>query len=106
MTAVLPKNSVDALGALIEHFHEVIDQLQGPEFTSHQFILFLARNYQRPYVQAPHYYRENGTPFQTLHGQLSAGLHKFRDRLVRLGDVESVNNFSQQVKCTAWRKRY
>ena len=97
--------SNEALGILVEEFPEVIRQMPGPEFTSHQFILSLARTHQRLYVEALHRYRENGTPFQTLHGQLSAGLTEFRDLVEHLGEVQSVDIFGQPGKCASWRKR-
>lgn len=105
MTENVSENSSDALGALVEHFPEVIGQMQATEFTSHQFILALARSHQRLYVEALHAYLENETPFQTLHGRLSASLNRFKDLVDRLGDVESVDIFGQPGKCAAWRKR-
>ncbi len=102
----LSQDSEDALGALVEQFPEVIGQMPGPEFSSHQFILSLARNHQGLYVEALHRYREHGTPFRTLHGLLSAKLNEFADRLERLNDIESLDIFGQPGRCAAWRKRF
>lgn len=97
-------SSVDALGALVEHYPEVIGRMPGSEFSSHQFILALARLHQRLYVEALHAYREKEAPFQALHGQLSSALHQFKDLVDRLEDVESVDIFGQPGRCAAWRK--
>lgn len=101
----MPEEPANALDALIECFPEAIARMPGPEFTSHQFILALARDYQRLYVEALYAYRENEAPFQTLHGRLSAGLNRFKDLVDRREDVESVDIFGQPGRCASWQKR-
>ncbi len=97
--------SGEALGKLVEEFPEAIRQMPGLEFTSHQFILHVARVHQRLYVEALHRYVDKDEPFKTLHSLISRELTKPQYDLERLGDVESEDIFRRPGSCAAWKKR-
>lgn len=50
--------------------------LMRDNFTSHEFILLLARRNQSHYIEALHEYRLDTDPFQVVHGILSKHLHE------------------------------
>jgi len=97
------------LDALVDDYPKVIASMPAT-FTSHQFILELARRFQRPYVEALYEYRctknrVNPAPFQVLHGLLAKKL-RAHDALVELvrDDEPSTDIFGQSNQCALWRK--
>lgn len=79
-------------------------------FTSHEFILRLAQQNQRLYVEALYSYRESlhrgeFTPFRVVHGILSQHLTSLPDIVVYLGEVLSVDIFGHSNNCAQWRRR-
>ncbi|HDD62720.1 MAG TPA: hypothetical protein ENF22_09370 [Chloroflexi bacterium] len=79
------------------------------EFTSHEFILNLARENQTEYVNALFAYRNvsregKPTPFMFVHGELSRGLRKYPELVEKIADVSSVDIFGQPNGCSLWRK--
>ena len=76
-----------------------------PVFTSHQFIVELARQNQRLYVEALYSYRAWGEPFKIVHGQLTKHLNQLTHlvRVVRTG-LPSRNIFGQMGACAQWEK--
>jgi len=96
-----PKEFQDLTGL----FPEVISQMPGDTFTSHEFILELGNRYQKQYVQALCRYSENEAPFQTLHARISATLGEFPELLERLDSVKSEDIFRRPGRCAAWRKK-
>jgi hypothetical protein len=76
------------------------------KFTSHQFILELARQHQALYVEALYEYRPND-PFKVVHRVLSQHFNSIPDQVTRDGDAtaaESFDIFTQQQGCARWRK--
>ncbi|MFC2000891.1 tyrosine-type recombinase/integrase [Chloroflexota bacterium] len=64
---------------LYAHYPQVIQEMET-EFTSHKFILKLAKHYQTEYIEALHHYRNNPTsehptPFKIVHGFIAKRLH-------------------------------
>ena len=85
--------------ALENVYQQVMDELPD-EFTSHKFILALARRHQRLYIDALYTYRTTlspaGSPFQVVHGQLAERLRKFADYV---DHVSSTDIFGTSERC-------
>lgn len=93
---------------LYAHYPDIIRQMPDT-FTSHEFILRLAQQYQRLYVEALYSYRDSlhrgqPTPFRVVHGILSKRLRDHPDLVSYLGEVSSVDIFGQSNDCAQWRK--
>lgn len=91
-------------GELVAKYPEIIAQMP-PRFTSHQFILELARQNQRLYVEALHQYRDGDEPFTIVHSILAKHLKGYAG-LVRLVKEEqpSKNIFGRDTGCALWEK--
>jgi hypothetical protein len=89
--------------ALYGRYDAVIAQMPAV-FTSHQFILRLAHQNQRLYIDALDAYRHKPAPFMIVHGVLAAHLGAL-PRLEQLPDVASRDIFGQSGTCACWRKR-
>ena len=96
--------------ALDAHYPSIIAQM--PEtFTSHQFILQLARQHQRLYVEALYAYRDvthrgAAAPFMAVHNILATHLIKHPDLIELLRhNVSSTNIFGESSECTQWKRR-
>ena len=94
--------------AIFGHYPELI--LGMPNiFTSHQFILNLARQHQALYIEALYAYRDipnpqHSTPFKTVHGILAKQLNAFSQLAAHIGEVESIDIFTQENRCAQWQK--
>ena len=96
--------------ALLDHYPAVIAQMPAT-FTSHQFILKLAHDYQGLYVEALGAYcnasrqDEQPAPFWKVHSILAKKLYNFPDivELVRR-DAPSPNIFGALSSCAEWRR--
>lgn len=80
------------------------------EFTSHEFILELARLHQVPYIEALYAYRHSlregkPVPFMIVHGILAQQLANY-PRLIKQvkKDATSVDIFGQDSWCSLWRR--
>ena len=94
--------------SMFEHYPELIVQMPDT-FTSHEFILHLARRYQGLYVRALYAYRrlptpENTTPFQIVHGILAKHLNDFPGLVRYIRHVPSTDIFKQDETCAEWQK--
>lgn len=88
--------------ALIEHMPTT--------FSSHQFILELARLHQDLYVDALYSYRKSlhknkPAPFQAVHSVLAQHLHSFPELIIHSGKASSTDIFGQPNDCEQWQKR-
>ncbi len=87
-------------------YPSVIDAMPNP-FTSHQFILVLAQQNQRLYIDALSTYRHTlkskDSPFQVVHKQLADRLHQFADSCGT--EKKSKDIFGVTRGCEKWRKR-
>jgi len=93
------------LKELIGKYKEIIGKMPEEMFTSHQFILELARENQRLYVGALNRYADSETPFRTLHGLLSRALNGFKEDIERVAEeVPSEDIFRKLGRCAVWRK--
>lgn len=91
------------------HYPEVISQMEVT-FTSHQFILELARQNQKEYVEALYSYRNSlhtgvPAPFLMVHKELAKHLSSHPELVEQIRkDAPSVNIFGQEDTCAEWRK--
>lgn len=93
---------------LFENYPNLIQDMNDT-FTSHEFILHLAQQYQDLYVTALYTYinlpnPQHPTPFKIVHGILAKHLHDFPQLLTHVGEVESINIFTQENRCARWHK--
>ena len=93
---------------IFELYPELIAEMPY-SFTSHQFILHLAQRYQALYIEALYAYRNipgphRGTPFKTVHGILAKQLNGFSQLVTHVGEVESIDIFTQENRCAQWQK--
>ncbi|MBL8600481.1 MAG: hypothetical protein JNK72_01010 [Myxococcales bacterium] len=78
-------------------------------FTAHEFILLLAQENQRLYVEALYDYKDNPavgaeTPFLIVHGQLAKKLRDFPHLVSYMGDVRSSDIFATPSTSSQWRR--
>jgi len=93
---------------LLAHYPALIEDMPNT-FTSHQFIIQLARRYQALYVRALYTYRclptpESPTPFQIVHGILAKHLNNIPDSVRYVRHVPSTDIFKQNETCAEWQK--
>jgi len=88
--------------ALFGQYPAVVNQMDE-RFTSHKFILELARQNQQLYVEALYDYRD-GTPFQAVHQRLADLLNDCH--LVERDGIErhSHDIWGNEQECSRWRK--
>jgi hypothetical protein len=94
--------------AIFDHYPELIEEMPNP-FTSHQFILHLARRYQTLYIEALSFYRhspnpQEPAPFQIVHGIFAKHLNAFPQLVTHIEEVESIDIFTQENRCAQWQK--
>jgi hypothetical protein len=94
---------------LYERYPRVIEMMPD-QFTSHQFILELARQNQMLYVEALYSYRQNlhrgsPAPFLIVHGVLANRLREY-PRLIRQvrKNAPSIDIFGEDDTCSEWVK--
>jgi len=89
---------------LYAKYPDIIAQMP-PVFTSHEFILELARRNQRLYIEALYSYRAEGRPFNIVHARLARYLGK-QAHLVRMltRHLPSSNILGQTAVCAQWEK--
>jgi hypothetical protein len=94
---------------LYAQYPSVIAAMPDP-FTSHQFILELARQYQTLYVEAlygyrNHVHRDAPAPFLIVHGVLANHLTKYPHLIRQVRKyAPSVNIFGEDDPCSEWVK--
>lgn len=94
---------------IYSQYPSIIEQM--PEtFTSHQFILELARLNQIQYIEALYSYRLNThrgapAPFMMVHGILAQHLLQFPDLIKQIRkNTPSKNIFGEDAASSEWRK--
>lgn len=90
--------------SLYEGYEDAIGRIKKDEFTSHEFILALAQENQKAYVEALYAHRADDAPFQAVHRVLAQGLLSFPELVEKIGEVESEDIFRTRRSCTFWRK--
>jgi hypothetical protein len=92
-----------ALDALESVFADVVDMMPA-EFDSHQFILRLAHQYQRLYVEALAAYAATEQPFQIVHSEIARRLLAHEDLVIKVSERSSPDIFGQMNSAAVWRK--
>ena len=93
---------------LFAHYPAIIAQMKDT-FTTHKFILELARQNQTQYVEALYNYRhrvhmENPAPFLYVHQALATHLRNYPELIVQIRpDASSKDIFGQDNNCSEWR---
>jgi hypothetical protein len=85
---------------LYEHYPVVIAAMRTP-FTSHEFILALARTHQQAYIDALAPVRDTSDPFRCVHAQLATRLNRHPELVEQLPDVDSPDIFGEVVRCAS-----
>jgi hypothetical protein len=88
----------------LEACYEQVIALMPNKFDSHEFILKLAQEHQRLYVQALVEYAESERPFQIVHGQIAMRLIKYPNLVTRVGEHISKDIFLRENTATLWQK--
>ena len=98
------------------NFDELYEQYPGsiakmPKvFTSHEFILALAHQNQRLYIEALYSYKDylhrgGNAPFQMVHSILSQRLSELPELVEHIGTEPSKDIFGQSNDCARWRQK-
>ncbi len=95
--------SANAFEELEKKYDEIVG-LMPKEFDSHEFILKLAQEHQRLYVQALVEYIKDDRPFQIVHGQIAMRLLKYPKLVTKIGEGVSKDIFLQENSAAIWRK--
>jgi len=95
--------------ALYARYPSLIIQMTS-SFTSHAFVMHLARTYQALYVEALESYsdtlhRGKPAPFMVVHGILSRRLAAYPHLIRRCGQVPSRDMFGRARRCALWEKQ-
>jgi len=95
---------------LLSRYPATIEEMHHT-FTSHEFILCLARENQVLYVDALHSYCQRGraselaTPFKAVHAILAQQLLEFPHLVELMSEsVQSRNIFGRDNSCAQWKK--
>lgn len=92
----------NAFKKLFELSPAIISQMQD-RFDSHDFILCLAQENQKLYIEAGFYhYRDSSepaAPFKVVHGILARHLNDYPELIKQIGTVQSKNIFGQVNAC-------
>ncbi len=101
--------SIHDFTALYDHYPEVTEAMPR-EFTSHRFILELARRHQTEYVEALHAYRNTlwkgvPAPFMMVHSQLALQLESMPHLVRKVSPVvPSTDIFGTRNTAALWQK--
>jgi hypothetical protein len=85
-------------------YPEVIASMKTATFTSHDFILELARLHQRAYINALFAARDSDAPFRQVHAQLAQRLHQHPKLIRFLSHGNSLDIFDKAVQCANWER--
>lgn len=91
------------LSELETHYPEVITAM-GTTFASNEFILALARRFERVYAAALAEYTTCERPFQAVNELLVARLANFPGLVCQAGERTVTDLFGNLQKATVWRK--
>lgn len=100
-TGAEPKHD---FGTLFEQYPSVIASIQKQTFTSHEFILKLAQDNQKAYIEALHAYRDS-EPFRNVHSFLARHLHTCPEVELVNTVAPSANIFGEADTCAVWKRK-
>ena len=95
--------SKDALQDLEDVFPKIV-RLMPDKFDSHEFILALARKYQKLYAEALFTSKEERLPFNRVHRAIGKRLKRHKDLVEQIDTRTSKNIFGFESKVALWRK--
>ncbi len=95
--------SKDAFEKLEEKYAGIV-KLMPETFDTHNFILRLAQEHQRLYVEALVEYVKDDRPFQIVHGQIASRLLKHPNLVTKVGERISKDIFLQDNSAAIWKK--
>lgn len=95
---------MSAIDNLKQHYPDIIADMKSP-FTSHEFILMLARSHQGLYIKFLAEYADNESPFMSAHGQLAKLIGTFEDLVERDKYVSSKDIFGNSNDAMKWHKK-
>jgi len=87
-------------------FEHTIAQMPD-RFDSHEFILRLAQENQKLYIEALYHFRnskEPEAPFMVVHGILARHLNEYPELIKNIGTGRSENIFGEVNACAEWEK--
>jgi len=96
----------EQLTELFDQYETIFDKMpKKKDFSSHEFILKLAKHNQRAYIEALFHYKDRTAPFDILHGLLAKEL-KNHTSLIRHAKVKykSTDIFNEHKPCSWWAK--
>lgn len=74
-------------------------------FTTHKFILELARTNQKEYIEALYACKDSDAPFRDLHNEISQRLKSHDGLVEHLGFADvSTNIWGGENRCAKWKK--
>jgi hypothetical protein len=91
---------------LFDRYPSVISRMPD-RFDSHEFILRLAQENQKLYIEALYHYRdcsEPAAPFMVVHGMLARHLLEYPELIKQIGMVQSENILGLVNGCAEWEK--
>lgn len=92
------------LSELETHYPEVITAM-GATFASNEFVLALARRFERIYAAALAEFTSDERPFQTVNALLAERLANFPGLVVAAGERTVTDLFGNLQQATVWRKQ-
>ncbi|HMQ30607.1 MAG TPA: hypothetical protein PKD53_07745 [Chloroflexaceae bacterium] len=91
------------LTELEAHYPEVITAM-GATFASHEFVLALARRFERVYVAALAEHASCERPFQAVNDMLAERLANFPSLVAKTGERTVTDFFGNLQRASVWRK--
>lgn len=91
------------LSELETYYPEVITAM-GSTFAAHEFVLALARRFERSYVAALAEFAEHERPFHTVNQRLAERLANFPALVACAGERTVTDFFGNLQRVTVWRK--
>jgi hypothetical protein len=88
----------------LEKIYPTVVELMPDTFDSHDFILRLAQQYQKLYIQALYEHTNRKRPFHGLHMAIAKRLKKHRDLVEHIDNQFSKDIFGQENKVAVWSK--
>jgi hypothetical protein len=73
-------------------------------FDSHEFILVLAQEYQKLYIEALYVYRDKRRPFHAVHMAIGKRLKRHVNLVTHIKNRASADIFGQKNQVAVWQK--
>ncbi len=96
--------ATDAYKELEDVFPKIVKMMREDTFDSHDFMLVLAQEYQKLYIEALYTYRDKNRPFHRVHMAIGKRLKKHVDLVKHIRNHRSDNIFGQKSLVAVWQK--